>query len=93
MLRDAFEDAVLMGVDEAAMRRILAELVAALPSPKRPRHEARLGRGAARCRRGAGPAAQDWVPKRVAELQALDKVTARITVLAPRSASRRASAR
>jgi hypothetical protein len=26
---------VLMGVDEAAMRRILAELVAALPSPKR----------------------------------------------------------
>jgi hypothetical protein len=35
VLRDAFEDAVLMGVDEAAMRRILAELVAALPSPKR----------------------------------------------------------
>ena len=36
VLRDAFEDAVLMGVEEAAMRRILAELVAALPSPKRP---------------------------------------------------------
>jgi hypothetical protein len=36
VLRDAFEDAVLMGVDEAAMRRILTELVAALPSPKRP---------------------------------------------------------
>jgi hypothetical protein len=35
VLRDAFEDAVLMGVDEAAMRRILADLVAALPSPKR----------------------------------------------------------
>ncbi len=35
VLRDAFEDAVLMGVDEGAMRRILAELVAALPSPKR----------------------------------------------------------
>ena len=35
VLRDAFEDAVLMGVDETAMRRILAELVAALPSPKR----------------------------------------------------------
>jgi hypothetical protein len=35
MLRDAFEDALLMGVDEAAMRRILADLVAALPSPKR----------------------------------------------------------
>jgi hypothetical protein len=33
-LRDAFEDAVLMGVDEAAMRKILTELVAALPSPK-----------------------------------------------------------
>lgn len=36
VLRDMFEDAVLMGVDEAAMRRILAELVQALPSPKRP---------------------------------------------------------
>jgi hypothetical protein len=36
LLRDAFEDAVLMGVDEAAMRRILADLVAALPSPRRP---------------------------------------------------------
>ncbi|MGX9962407.1 hypothetical protein ACVFYP_03735 [Roseomonas sp. F4] len=36
VLRDAFEDAVLMGVDEAAMRRILGDLVAALPSPKRP---------------------------------------------------------
>lgn len=33
-LRDVFEDAVLMGVDEAAMRRILSDLVAALPSPK-----------------------------------------------------------
>lgn len=36
VLRDAFEDAVLMGVEEAAMRRILAEMVAALPSPRRP---------------------------------------------------------
>ncbi|MGG5807906.1 hypothetical protein [Falsiroseomonas sp. CW058] len=36
VLRDAFEDAVLMGVDEAAMRRILTELVARLPSPRRP---------------------------------------------------------
>ncbi len=35
VMRDAFEDAVLMGVDEAAMRRILGELVLALPSPKR----------------------------------------------------------
>jgi aminopeptidase C len=35
VLRDTFEDAVLMGVDEAAMREILARLVAALPSPKR----------------------------------------------------------
>lgn len=35
VLRDTFEDAVLMGVDEAAMRRILADLIAALPSPKR----------------------------------------------------------
>ena len=35
VLQDAFEDAVLMGVDEAAMRQILAGLVAGLPSPKR----------------------------------------------------------
>lgn len=34
-MRDAFEDAILMGVDEAAMRRVLAEMVAALDSPKR----------------------------------------------------------
>ncbi len=36
VLRDTFEDAVLMGVDEKAMRDILQGLVAALPSPKRP---------------------------------------------------------
>lgn len=35
VLRDAFEDAVLMGVDEDAMRGILSALVSALPSPKR----------------------------------------------------------
>ncbi|WP_159347671.1 hypothetical protein [Roseomonas harenae] len=35
VLRDTFEDAVLMGVDEAAMRQVLTDLVAALPSPKR----------------------------------------------------------
>ncbi len=35
-LQDAFEDAILMGVDEQAMRRILAETVAGLESPKRP---------------------------------------------------------
>lgn len=35
VMRDAFEDAVLMGVDEAALRRMLADMVAALPSPKR----------------------------------------------------------
>jgi hypothetical protein len=35
VLRDTFEDAVLMGVDEAAMRDILTRLVASLPSPKR----------------------------------------------------------
>lgn len=35
VLRDAFEDAVLMGVDEAAMRQVLRDLVAALPSPRR----------------------------------------------------------
>jgi hypothetical protein len=35
VLRDTFEDAVLMGVEEAAMRRLLTDLVAALPSPKR----------------------------------------------------------
>ena len=35
MLADMLEDAVIMGVDEAAMRRIMAALVAGLPSPKR----------------------------------------------------------
>lgn len=35
VLRDAFEDAVLMGVDEAAMRQILVDIVQGLDSPKR----------------------------------------------------------
>ncbi|MGI4747155.1 MAG: hypothetical protein ACRYGI_10420 [Janthinobacterium lividum] len=35
MLRDVFDDAVLMGVDEAGMRRILIETIQALPSPHR----------------------------------------------------------
>ena len=35
VLQDAFEDAVLMGVEETAMRAILADVVAALQSPKR----------------------------------------------------------
>ncbi len=34
VLQDAFEDALLMGVDEAAMRDILTGLVAGLRSPK-----------------------------------------------------------
>ena len=33
VMRDAFEDAVLMGVDEAAMRAVLAALVAGLKAP------------------------------------------------------------
>lgn len=37
VLRDAFEDGVLMGVDEHAMRGILADLVAGLESPKQRR--------------------------------------------------------
>lgn len=36
VLRDAFDDAVLMGVDEAAMRDALHALVDALRSPRRP---------------------------------------------------------
>ena len=35
VLRDAFEDAILMGVNETAMRQILTEIVAGLESPKR----------------------------------------------------------
>jgi uncharacterized protein (UPF0335 family) len=35
MLRDTFEDAILMGVDETAMRGILADMVRGLDSPKR----------------------------------------------------------
>jgi uncharacterized protein (UPF0335 family) len=36
MMQDAFEDAVLMGVDGAAMRDILVAMVGELRSPKRP---------------------------------------------------------
>lgn len=35
VLQDAFEDAVLMGVKEEAMRAILADVVAGLVSPRR----------------------------------------------------------
>ncbi len=35
VMQDAFEDAVLMGVDEAAMRQILTGMVARLASPVR----------------------------------------------------------
>ena len=35
VLQDAFEDAILMGVDEQAMRDIMAGLVAGLRSPKK----------------------------------------------------------
>jgi uncharacterized protein (UPF0335 family) len=34
-LQDAFEDAVLMGVDEQGMRAILLDMVRSLESPKR----------------------------------------------------------
>ncbi|GBQ90801.1 hypothetical protein AA13595_2991 [Gluconacetobacter johannae DSM 13595] len=34
VMRDTFEDAVLIGVDEAEMRRIILEVAAALRSPK-----------------------------------------------------------
>lgn len=36
VLRDAFEDAILMGVDEQGMRKIFTDIVAGLESPKRP---------------------------------------------------------
>ncbi len=35
VMQDAFEDAVLMGVDEAFMRRAIAELVDGLRTPKK----------------------------------------------------------
>ncbi len=35
VMQDAFEDALLMGVDEAAMRAIIAGLVAGLKAPGR----------------------------------------------------------
>ena len=34
-MQDAFEDALLIGVDEAAMRQVLRQMVDALDSPKR----------------------------------------------------------
>lgn len=36
-MQDVFEDAVLMGVDEAAMRGIIDDMVRALANPKRSR--------------------------------------------------------
>jgi uncharacterized protein (UPF0335 family) len=36
-MQDAFEDAVLIGVDEQAMRQILEEMVRSLRSPKQSR--------------------------------------------------------
>ena len=36
VLQDAFEDAILMGVEEQAMRQVLMDVVAGLVSPKRP---------------------------------------------------------
>ncbi len=35
VMQDAFEDAVLMGVDEAAMRETLLHMVASLKNPRR----------------------------------------------------------
>lgn len=35
VLQDAFEDAILMGVEEQAIRDVLAGIVAGLESPKR----------------------------------------------------------
>jgi len=37
VLTDAFEDAILMGVEEQAIRKALADIVAGLDSPKRAR--------------------------------------------------------
>ncbi|GBR08102.1 hypothetical protein GLI01_32260 [Gluconacetobacter liquefaciens] len=34
VMRDTFEDAVLIGVDEDGMRRLIAEVAAALRSPR-----------------------------------------------------------
>jgi len=36
VLQDAFDDALLMGVDEQAMRRVLLGMIEGLESPKRP---------------------------------------------------------
>ena len=36
VLQDAFEDAILMGVEEQAIRDVLLAIVAGLESPKRP---------------------------------------------------------
>jgi hypothetical protein len=35
VMQDAFEDALLMGVDEIMMRQTIADLVAGLKSPKK----------------------------------------------------------
>lgn len=38
MLQDTFEDAILMGVDDTAMRRVLIAMIEALRNPKTVNH-------------------------------------------------------
>ncbi len=54
VMQDAFEDAVLMGVDEAAMRRILTDTVVAAAQPQAARDARALRRGCAAGHRRAG---------------------------------------
>ena len=86
-LRDAFDDAVLMGVDEQAMRRILADAVAGLASvpavAQSPAQDPPSPGDVPPAARPETPPTPplSWVPKDIAELQALDKVNARHSVL------------
>jgi len=52
-LQDTFEDAVLMGVDEPTMRRLLTEMVGGLESPKRTAEPGLEKRGADQGHRAA----------------------------------------
>lgn len=47
VMKDAFEDAVLMGVSESEMKRLLAEMVAELQDPNRgPKSGSQTGKSA-----------------------------------------------
>jgi hypothetical protein len=86
MLRDALEDAVLMGRGRGGDARHPGPAgggtAAGLPVMRARMRALAACSWPSTCCLGQTPAAaQEWVPRRVAEIQALDKVTARVSVV------------